>query len=165
MEEAADIRAREAEERAQREAEEREIEMERLREQMARDRDEENRQTEADRNRELQDQLKVIHSYIRGIYYGIGGDNTGNCGGKRGYSLIERSTCAGIAMWRVVRAVSTVLAVRRLAATSRAHRWDRLYDWLRWCVTFTVVPIRSNAIKRRPMSPNGAQRRASVLET
>lgn len=60
MEEAAEIRAREAEERAVREAEEREIEMERLREQMARDRDEENRQTEADRNRELQEQLKVI---------------------------------------------------------------------------------------------------------
>ena len=60
MEEAAERRAAEAEARAVKEAEERELEMERLREQMARDRDEENRQTEADRNRELQEQLKVI---------------------------------------------------------------------------------------------------------
>lgn len=101
MEEAADVRAREAEERAQREAEEREIEMERLREQMARDRDEENRQTEAAKNRELQDQLKVnnlecfIHSQLSGICFG---NNMREHGDKRGYSLIERSTCAAIVM-------------------------------------------------------------------
>ena len=60
MAELAEQQAREAEERAIREAEERENEMELLRQQMARDRDEENRQTEAVRNKELQEQLKVI---------------------------------------------------------------------------------------------------------
>ena len=64
MEEAAERRVAEAEERAVKEAEERVLEMERLREQMVRDRDEENRQTEADRNRELQNQLKVKYTFF-----------------------------------------------------------------------------------------------------
>ena len=64
MAELAEQQAREAEERAIREAEERENEMELLRQQMARDRDEENRQTEAVRNKELQEQLKVIFILI-----------------------------------------------------------------------------------------------------
>ena len=60
LDEMAERQAQEAEERSIREAEEREKEMELLRTQMARDRDEESRITEAARNKELQDQLKVL---------------------------------------------------------------------------------------------------------